>query len=112
MRRNQRSDEAEEWRKLYHTARWQSLRSWQLNRQPLCERCKAKGITAAATVCNHRIPHKGDPALFYDPDNLEPLCAPCHDGPVQSEERLGYSKEVGLDGWPICPSHPANKGEA
>ncbi|WP_420331895.1 hypothetical protein [Oceanicaulis alexandrii] len=37
-------------------------------------------------MVNHKIPHKGDKALFWDRDNWEPVCAPCHNGPIQSEE--------------------------
>jgi len=27
----------------------------------------------------------------------------------QGIEKLGYSKQIGLDGWPVDPAHPANK---
>jgi hypothetical protein len=31
-----------------------------------------------ATVVDHIIPHTGDPELFWDVDNLQGLCDPCH----------------------------------
>jgi 5-methylcytosine-specific restriction endonuclease McrA len=103
-----RSKEAEQYRRLYKTSRWLRLRKQKLREEPLCERHKAKGKVKAATVVNHRKPHKGNKALFFDYSNLESTCAPCHDSAIQSEERLGYSKEIGIDGYPIDPSHPAN----
>jgi 5-methylcytosine-specific restriction protein A len=117
MRPDQRSPEAAAYRKLYNTAQWRALRKRQLQDQPLCERCRAKGFLVAATVVNHRKPHKGDPALFSDPDNLQSACQPCHDGPIQAEEatgkassRVGYSNAVDRDGLPTDPRHPWNAG--
>jgi 5-methylcytosine-specific restriction protein A len=116
MRPDQRSPEAAKYRKLYNTARWRALRKAQLQIQPLCERCKAKGFIVAATVVNHRKPHKGDERLFCDPGNLQSVCQPCHDGPIQAEEvsgkqneSIGCSPQVDRDGWPIDPRHPANR---
>jgi 5-methylcytosine-specific restriction endonuclease McrA len=63
------------------------LRAQQLAQQPLCERCLARGIVTAATVANHRKPHKGDWSLFADPKNLESACDPCHNRDIQREER-------------------------
>lgn len=98
------------WRNLYKTARWEQLRATHLAAHPLCAECKRAApprITAANTV-HHIKPHKGDVALFFDPLNLESACKPCHDGPLQSDERKGFSSAVGLDGWPVSPSHPTN----
>ena len=55
--------------------------------QPLCERCLQVGRVTPATVANHRRPHRGDVALFFDRGNLESTCKACHDGPIQREER-------------------------
>lgn len=107
-RRDRRSPEAVAYRRMYKTALWQRLRKGQLQREPLCERCKAKGMVVAATVVHHMDAHKGDPALFYDPARLASSCAPCHDGPEQSTERLGYSREIGVDGWPVDERHPVH----
>lgn len=110
MRRDdRRSPEAAAYRKLYKSQRWQTLRRLQLSKHPLCTRClngEPRRLTPA-TVVHHKREHKGDPALFFDPSNLESLCAPHHDRDAQSEERLGYSREIGLDGYPVDPRHPA-----
>lgn len=109
-RRDDRSAEALAYRRLYKTAEWRALRARQLAEQPLCERHLRKGQLRAATVVNHRKPHQGDRSLFRDPDNLESVCKECHDGLIQSEERLGFSKDIGADGWPTDPQHPSNRG--
>jgi 5-methylcytosine-specific restriction protein A len=62
-----------------------------------------------ATVVNHRKPHKGDRSLFFDAGNHESTCKPCHDGPIQSEERRGFARDIGADGWPTDPRHAANR---
>lgn len=49
--------------------------------------CKCVRCGAPATVVNHKTPHRGDRALFWRRSNWEPVCAPCHNGPIQSEER-------------------------
>jgi len=107
--RNQRSAQAQAYRAWYKTKAWRWARSLQLSKQPLCERHLARGETVAATTVNHRTPHRGNWQLFIDPDNLQSVCKPCHDGEIQSEERLGYAKTIGLDGWPTDPLHPANR---
>ena len=60
-------------------------------------------------MVNHRTPHKGDRVLFFDPDNLESVCKPHHDGLIQIEERKGFSPAVDADGFPIDANHPANR---
>jgi 5-methylcytosine-specific restriction protein A len=111
MRSDRRSPEAAAYRKLYKGARWSRLRLAHLATHPLCARClkmKPRRLTPA-TVVHHVKEHKGDLTLFYDPANLESLCAQHHDRDAQSEERKGYSTEVGADGWPTDVRHPANR---
>lgn len=108
-RRTQRSDKAQQYRALYRTSRWQRIRTQQLGVEPLCQRCKREGRITAATVCHHMDKaSKENPETFFAGPYMS-LCAPCHDGPVQSEEVRGYSKEIGIDGWPTSPDHPTNK---
>lgn len=97
-----------EYSKLYHTKRWGRVREYQLQLNPLCERCKKKGLTIAAEVAHHIVPHKGDTVLFYT-GKLESLCKRCHDGITQQYERYGYINDIGEDGWPIDPNHPVYK---
>ena len=111
---DERSTEARAWRKLYDLPQWRGphgARQQQLRKQPLCERCLAEGRTTAATVVNHRTPHKGNLELFLDPANHESTCAEHHDSAIQSEERRGYSNAIGADGWPDDPRHPSNRAQ-
>lgn len=54
-----------------------------------------------ATVADHIKPHKGDEVLFFDLNNLQSLCKPCHDSDKQREENGRPLVAVGVDGWPI-----------
>jgi 5-methylcytosine-specific restriction protein A len=103
-----RSDEAKEYRKLYSTQRWRKGRLAHLRAHPLCVYCAAMDQVTAATVVDHRVPHKGDLDLFYDPNNYQSLCAPCHDGAKSREESIGYSDAFDVDGYPIDAKHPVN----
>ena len=65
---------------------WSKFRNAKLKQKPLCEYCEAKGITVAAKVLDHDLPHRGDPELFWN-NTYTSLCSPCHSGPKQSAER-------------------------
>ena len=69
--------------------RWQASRLRFLQAHPLCSMCEARGIIAAATVVDHILPHKGDPALFWNVENWQPLCKACHDSRKQMLEQPG-----------------------
>ncbi len=62
--------------------KWQQARADYLAANPVCVRCGKP-----ATVVNHKRPHKGDFKLFWSRSNWEPVCNPCHSGPIQSEEK-------------------------
>lgn len=106
---DRRSPEAEAYRRLYNSVRWRRRSRQQLSSELLCERCHARGRIAVATVAHHRVPHKGDEALFWY-GALESLCKHCHDSEAKQQEVRGYSTAIGADGWPLDPRHPANKG--
>jgi len=94
--------------RMSDTARWKRMRAHHLATNPLCVMCKAEGRVKAADTVDHKIPHRGDPALHWDWSNLQSLCAHHHNSHKHSEEMLGYSKAVGVDGLPIDPRHPWN----
>ncbi|MCD9825235.1 HNH endonuclease signature motif containing protein [Bradyrhizobium japonicum] len=57
-------------------------------------------VVESATVADHVKPHKGSEALFYDPDNLQSLCASCHNS---AKQRMELGQDVvtfAADGWP------------
>jgi 5-methylcytosine-specific restriction protein A len=102
--------DSEHWRR---TKRWERMRRLHLQRHPLCVMCEARGKIVAAQIVDHVKPHKGDARLFWDNlNNWQSVCKPCHDGVKAQIERSGFSKEIGIDGWPIDPNHPANRGRA
>lgn len=90
----------------YKTAAWQRQRASQLARHPLCDLCQQRGLVVAATVANHRIPHRGNWELFADPDNLQSVCRPCHDGAIRRYERSGTMRGCDVHGMPLDPDAP------
>jgi len=65
---------------------WQQARAIHLRQHPLCVYCEEEGRVTAATVVDHRIPHRGDQTLFWDRKNWQSLCKACHDGRKAREE--------------------------
>lgn len=77
-------------------------------RNPLCVRCKAKGIVRAAVEWDHIIPlYKGGKD---EESNLQGLCADCHKD--KTREDMGMKPKVAFDvyGNPVG-GHPWNRGE-
>lgn len=97
-----------DWHHLYTTEAWLRIREAQLAREPLCRMCQEAGVIAAATVCDHVEPHKGDPEKFFA-GPFQSLCEPHHNSSKQREEARGFSSAVGPDGWPLDERHPANR---
>src|SRR5262249_14953062 len=93
---------------LYDSKRWRTRSKQQLQAHPLCAFCLADSQITAATIANHVVPHRGNPALFYY-GALQSLCRHHHDTTKQQIETRGYFKGVGNDGWPLDQNHPANK---
>lgn len=69
-----------------YNARWRKARVTYLKRNPLCRQCEAGGRITAATIVDHVIPHRGDMDLFWDVDNWQTLCKPCHDRKTARED--------------------------
>jgi 5-methylcytosine-specific restriction enzyme A len=93
--------------KLYDTKRWRRKARTQLAIHPLCAYCLQQGLVVPATCADHIVPHKGDAhAFFYG--QLQSLCDACHSGLKQQEEKHGFGKAIGIDGYPIDARHPFN----
>jgi len=104
MRRDQRSPQAALYRAWYKTPQWKRLRLLQLRKQPLCERCLERDVLQPACIAHHKVPHRGNRRLFFDPANLASSCKPCHDIDEQRIERGGDARrDCGDDGWPLPP---------
>jgi 5-methylcytosine-specific restriction endonuclease McrA len=72
--------------------------------------CEQAGRLAAASVVDHREPHKGDVAKFWDQSGWQSLCAKCHNAAKQSEDRTGRVRGCDANGLPLDPAHPWNRG--
>ena len=70
-----------------YDARWRKAREEFLRAHPLCEKCMQETKITLATVVDHRIPHRGDPRLFWDMRNWQALCKTCHDRKTMTEDR-------------------------
>lgn len=84
--RNQRSDAAKAYRKLYNNNKWKKARLEHLYEHPECAYCRARGMLSGADLVDHIEPHKGDEKLFWDRSNWQSLCWDCHSGEKQLEE--------------------------
>jgi 5-methylcytosine-specific restriction enzyme A len=83
-------------------AKWQRARALHLMTHPLCAMCEAEGRVTAATIVDHKTPHRGNQALFWNEDNWQSLCATHHSSDKQREENGGTAaRRIGSDGWPI-----------
>ena len=92
----------EQKQRLYGS-RWRRLRLHYLAEHPLCVMCTADGRIKPATELDHIIKHDGDPALFWDVNNLQGLCRDHHGSTKAKYEASG--KMVGCDasGNPLHP---------
>ena len=80
----------------YSTARWQRLRRTALERD--CYVCQQTGVLLAGTypapdspAVDHIVPHRWDPVLFWDLDNLQSVAKVWHDRQKQKQERAGLA---------------------
>ena len=44
------------------------------------------GRYVRATDVDHIVPHRGDPALFWDEENWQALCHSCHSKKTRNED--------------------------
>ena len=61
-----------------YDGRWRKARLSFLATHPLCVTCERRGIVTAASEVDHIIPHRGDQTLFWNQNNWQGLCKPCH----------------------------------
>lgn len=80
-----RSPAAQERKRFYDSALWQSTRAAKLRRDPLCQCCAGKDIIRPAEHVDHWVPlaQGGQPTAD---DNLVSLCQPCHSSKTRSEQ--------------------------
>jgi 5-methylcytosine-specific restriction endonuclease McrA len=70
--------------------------------------CSARGIVSIGAVVDHVRPHHGNWNKFRTAE-LQTLCTNCHESLKKRAELDGYAaSNIGPDGWPTDPAHPAN----
>ncbi len=69
--------------------KWKKIAHVFLRQHPLCAYCLKAGQSVPASVVDHIKPHRGDAGLFWDSDNWQSLCTPCHSSVKQREEKTG-----------------------
>lgn len=69
-----------------YNARWRRERLQFLREHPLCAECFKRGRLTPATEVDHITPHRGDPTLFWNQSNWQPLCKPCHSTKTARED--------------------------
>ena len=67
----------------------------QLREHPLCRYCAEWGIVTRATTYDHRA------------EGLVSLCERCKVDTAAMIAKHGYRLDIGLDGYPLDPRHPA-----
>lgn len=65
-----------------NSATWRRLRASVLAAEPLCRECGKKGRVRAASC----VDHVDGNAMNNDPNNLQPLCSPCHSRKTARED--------------------------
>jgi 5-methylcytosine-specific restriction protein A len=76
-------------RERLYTKAWEKARAAYLRAHPLCmcEECdEGRKRLTAATVVDHKMPHRGDRALFWDSSNWQSMAKACHDRKTARED--------------------------
>jgi 5-methylcytosine-specific restriction endonuclease McrA len=83
------SKAAEPWRRWYSTAEWAQIRKDVFVRDGFTCQCGCATFIGnpRERIADHKRPHRGDRGLFFDPDNVQTLWKPHHDGWKQRLER-------------------------
>lgn len=61
-----------------YTRQWSNASKRFLAANPWCVHCEARGEMTPATDTDHKIPHRGNLQLLWDPNNWQALCKSCH----------------------------------
>ena len=88
----------------YNLQKWVKLRNYVLANEPLCRMCLKNDKITPAVLVDHIIAVEGttekDYKLFFDFNNLQPLCDRCHtiktnrDGTKFSEANLQRGRDL------------------
>lgn len=89
-------------RELHSSYAWIKASKAYRQANQLCVMCSRTGLVEPARVVDHIVPHKGDPALFWDHNNWQSLCFRHHNSDKKIIERGGKPRpQIDADGWPV-----------
>lgn len=74
------------------------LRAELLRREPICRLCMAKGRITVATIADHVTPIAKGGAV-HDINNLQPVCALCHQDKSNADRGFRVKRHIAADGW-------------
>lgn len=98
--------------KRLYDYRWQRESKRFLVEHPLCQ-CPSCGEgrvrVRAASVVDHKRPHRGDRELFWDRSNWQAMAKRCHDSYKQRLEKSGRVIGADASGRPVDPRHHWNR---
>lgn len=86
---------------LYQTKWWWRARAIMRRDHPWCVFCASKGLQVRMKMVDHKTPHRGNPALFFNFNNLQSLCLNCHNSVKAALERNRGGADI--DGNPLNP---------
>lgn len=82
--------------KFYHSRMWRQARLLALVRDNYqCQRCKQRGLIKEGNIVHHIVPLKEDWDRRTELDNLETICADCHNQ-EHPEKAANYSNKSKL----------------
>lgn len=76
-----------------YTWAWRKARAEFLEANPLCVMCEGLGVIEPARIVDHKIPHRGDQAVFWDRSNWQGLCTNHHSSDKQRDENRDSAAE-------------------
>ena len=89
-------------------ARYKKWRRRIFAKNPLCVKCKERGLTVSGTDLDHIVPLVKAPERVMDEENVQVLCKECHQAKTAQENRQEGQRILGYDesGYPIInPSY-------
>jgi 5-methylcytosine-specific restriction protein A len=91
----------------YSTQRWQRLRKLKLQVNPCCEKCLNDGRVEPASHVDHIVPVNKGGNPFPPLDEMDSLCAACHNTKTRYEQIGKPLKRRGCDvnGKPLDPGN-------
>lgn len=66
--------------------RWKKASAAWRAKHPLCAEHERLGEVVTGNVVDHKIAHRGDVKLFWDPGNWQTLCTSCHNRKTAAED--------------------------